>query len=133
MFGPVLEEFVFRGWIQKTLESRLSPAPAISITAMLYAGVHGSAERLPLFFGLGALFGWAVWRTGSIWAGILLHACYNASLLVVSELQTRNVGPFSVQMDVQGVSLILLLSACTVSAVNLVMLLGRSPRTTGGT
>lgn len=78
---PIIEEFVFRGWLQGALEHRLSPVTAVTISAAAFALMHGLPELLPWHFGLGIVFGWAVWRSGSVWAGVLLHASFNGSIL----------------------------------------------------
>jgi membrane protease YdiL (CAAX protease family) len=94
VFGPIVEEFAFRGWIQGALERRLSPLAAIMVAAFLYAIVHGNADGLLILFCIGALFGWAAWQSGSVWAGVLLHSSYNASLLGAEALQERGIGSF---------------------------------------
>ncbi|GMR14162.1 MAG: hypothetical protein BMS9Abin29_2400 [Gemmatimonadota bacterium] len=35
--GPIVEEFVFRGWLQRALEHRLSPITAVTIAAVTIA------------------------------------------------------------------------------------------------
>lgn len=97
--APLMEEFLFRGWVQRRLERwaarRTTPgatpsggAPwlAIGITALLFALVHwqrfGFLPRA--LFAVAA--GYAAWATGSIWASVALHAMYNGGLLVATPL-----------------------------------------------
>ena len=121
VFGPIVEEFTFRGWMQGSLEHRLSPAPAIMVAAFLYAVAHGDAEILLLLFCIGVLFGWAVWQSGSIWAGVLLHSIYNASLLGTEALYEQ--GPESVRLalpeefGVTGLAWLSILAAAAVTGV----------------
>lgn len=75
--APILEEFFFRGLIQQPLEARWGAAPAIAFSATLFAAVHLLPWVLPLHLFLGLVFGWAVYATGSIWVGVILHAANN--------------------------------------------------------
>lgn len=132
IFGPIVEEFALRGWIQGSLERRFSPAVAIFVSAFLYAIVHGSAEVLILFFIIGALFGWAVWQSGSIWAGILLHSSYNATMLVADALWEAGVAPASLDPDavLSAVGLVLLFVVFATAIAGVVFLGRRAGRTT---
>lgn len=76
--APLAEELVFRGLVQRPLERRWGPAPAIAFTALLFALVHALPWVLPIHLLLGAAFGFVVYATRSIWAGVLLHAANNA-------------------------------------------------------
>jgi membrane protease YdiL (CAAX protease family) len=79
---PILEEFLFRGWIQSTLYRWGRPA-AIGVASLLFAAVHMDLVWIPYFFLAGAVLGAAVSATGSIWAGILLHAAHNATCMLL--------------------------------------------------
>ena len=68
--APVLEEFFFRGLIQRTLERRWGPAAGICLAAAAFALVHALPWIFPLHFFLGLAFGFAVFATRSIWAGV---------------------------------------------------------------
>jgi membrane protease YdiL (CAAX protease family) len=76
--APVLEEFVFRGLLQRPLERRWGPSRAIVVTAAVFALAHMLPWVFPLHFALGVAFGFAVYATRSIWAGVLMHAANNA-------------------------------------------------------
>ncbi len=83
VFAPLLEEFVFRGWLQHRLERLVGVAPAIAVTALLFAAAHGWNAGNVNRFVLGLAFGTAVWASRSIWSGVLLHAVNNASAVAV--------------------------------------------------
>ena len=76
--APLVEELVFRGLVQRPLERRWGPAPAIAVTALLFALVHALPWVLPIHLLLGAAFGFVVYATRSVWAGVLLHAAHNS-------------------------------------------------------
>lgn len=84
--APVVEEFVFRGLVQRVLERRLGTTAGIAGAAALFALVHFLPWIFPLHFVLGVAFGFAVYATKSIWAGVILHAANNAAALAGVEL-----------------------------------------------
>lgn len=86
IFAPLLEEFVFRGWVQHRLERVLGAPSAIALTALLFALAHGWNVGNLNRFVLGLAFGGAVWASRSIWAGVLLHAANNGAALLIGML-----------------------------------------------
>jgi membrane protease YdiL (CAAX protease family) len=80
--APLIEEFAFRGWMQRPLERKLGPAPAIALTALLFALAHLQPGGIPIRLAGGAALGYAVWATRSIWAGVALHVAWNAGVLL---------------------------------------------------
>lgn len=80
--APIAEEFVFRGLIQRTLERRFGAVAGITAAAALFAFIHLLPWIFPIHFVLGLVFGFAVWATRSIWAGVILHAANNAAALI---------------------------------------------------
>lgn len=76
--APVVEEFFFRGFIQRSLERRFGAAPGIILASAIFAAVHVLPWIFPLHFFLGLAFGYAVWITRSIWTGVILHAANNS-------------------------------------------------------
>lgn len=92
VMAPLVEEVAFRGLLQTSIlglfmhaSARNPPArmwTAIVLTALLFAAMHtGSVpwQMLPGLFLFGVVLGWTYERTGSLWTGIGLHACYNAA------------------------------------------------------
>jgi membrane protease YdiL (CAAX protease family) len=79
--APLLEEFGFRGWIQRPLEKRWGAQPAIAVTAVLFALAHLEPQAVPVRLAAGLVLGHAVYATRSIWAGVALHMSWNAGVL----------------------------------------------------
>ena len=79
---PLVEEFGCRGRMQYRLERAFGVIPAILIPAIIFSLLHGvlvAPHHLPF-----ALFaGWVVWRTGSIWTTVYVHAFNNAAALLL--------------------------------------------------
>ena len=80
--APIVEEFTFRGLVQRELERRYGAALGIAVGAALFALVHLLPWVFPLHFLLGIAFGFAVWATRSIWTGVLLHTANNAAAMI---------------------------------------------------
>lgn len=82
--APLLEEALFRGVILHALLVRMGPLAACLWTAALFALFHlyNPWQILPTFF-LGLLLGWVVLVTRTVFAGIVLHALFNAASLAV--------------------------------------------------
>lgn len=92
--APMLEEMVFRGAIQRELEEQLGAGAGILLAALLFAAVHLQPWVLPLHLFLGVAFGWAVYATGSLWTGIILHTANNvAAMLALSLADTPGRAP----------------------------------------
>ncbi|GLC27147.1 CPBP family intramembrane glutamic endopeptidase [Roseisolibacter agri] len=84
VIAPLLEEFVFRGWMQRSLERRTAAWTAIALTAATFGVVHGDLFGLPLRIAFGVASGYLAWRTRSIWPSVVLHGAYNGSLVMLS-------------------------------------------------
>jgi membrane protease YdiL (CAAX protease family) len=96
VFAPVGEEVVFRGWLQTPLEGTIGPVASILVAAALFGAIHLDGWDGIDHFVAGALCGYFVWRTGSLWAGIALHAANNlawvcVALLVSSEAELERM------------------------------------------
>jgi len=81
----VFEELAFRGVIQSSLERVLNARDAWLIQAALFSVLHLSPLMFPSHFLMGLCFGYMRRRSRSIYPGMLLHACWNA-LVVLKEL-----------------------------------------------
>lgn len=79
---PLIEEFVFRGWIQRPIERLLGPWIAVPAAALLFAFTHSGVEWPFKQFTAGCFYGAAVWATRSIWIGVLLHMSANLTVSV---------------------------------------------------
>jgi membrane protease YdiL (CAAX protease family) len=83
VIAPLLEEFLFRGWMQRSLERRTTARNAIVVTAVVFGAVHLDLFGLPLRVAFGLASGYLAWRTRSIWPSVVLHGAYNGSLVLL--------------------------------------------------
>ena len=79
IIAPLTEELMFRGLIQGVMKSwTKSKHWAVWISAILFAAIHFHvAGFLPRML-LGALMGYFVLYSGSIWTAVLMHLSFNA-------------------------------------------------------
>lgn len=81
-FEAAVEEVCFRGWLQRRLALRISPAAAVTAAAVAFSLLHvfgGARSPLSLvnIFLAGLFFGVLALRTGSIWAAVWAHFGWN--------------------------------------------------------
>jgi membrane protease YdiL (CAAX protease family) len=76
VFGPIVEELLFRG-VGFFLLLPFGQTAAIVITAITFALTHGLAQGLPIFFIIGVGLALIRARTGSVYPSMLLHICFN--------------------------------------------------------
>jgi membrane protease YdiL (CAAX protease family) len=84
---PVIEELAFRGiMFGALLRAQFSPRETVLLTAFAFALLHLSIPSLVTHVPLGLYFGWLRQRSGSLWPGMLAHACHNAGVLAINAL-----------------------------------------------
>jgi len=82
----ICEEIVFRGVLlggTRTLE----PWRMIVLNGVVFGAFHLSFETVIRFLPtatLGMVMAWAVWRTGSIWIGALMHLVNNGTIVLLA-------------------------------------------------
>lgn len=81
--APIVEEFTFRG-LGFRLLAPFGTAVAVLGTAAAFAADHGLVEGFPALFLFGIGVALVRLRTGSIYPGMMLHACFNAFALAVA-------------------------------------------------
>jgi hypothetical protein len=81
--APFCEEIVFRGYLYPAAKKFAGPWAAGIFSALIFASAHGSLSALlPLFvFGLVLVFVYE--KTGSLWAPIAVHFCFNGATVAV--------------------------------------------------
>jgi uncharacterized protein len=76
----IVEELLFRGYVQGRLLERWSPWVAITVTSLLFAIVHVQPHHVVAVFPIGLWLGVVAWKSGSVIPSILCHAFINGSL-----------------------------------------------------
>jgi sodium transport system permease protein len=82
----IAEEVVFRGFLLGGTRT-LKPWKMILLNGVVFGVFHLSFETVIRFLPtatLGVVIAWAVWRTGSIWVGALMHLLNNGTIVVLA-------------------------------------------------
>ena len=75
----IVEEAAFRGYMQRPVEKRHGPLPAILITGILFGFAHFTHPEttillMPFYLGAAVVYGMMAYLTDSILPGMVLHA-----------------------------------------------------------
>jgi membrane protease YdiL (CAAX protease family) len=86
VFGPILEESLFRGCLLPLLVQTTGTLPAVIIVAVLFALFHRpeSPVHWLSFTATGVAYGWLRLASRSTMAPALMHAAYNLSLCLLT-------------------------------------------------
>ncbi|MDA0311276.1 MAG: ABC transporter permease subunit [Gemmatimonadetes bacterium] len=82
----ICEETVFRGVLLGGTRS-MEPWRVVLLNGIIFGVFHLSFETVIQFLptaSLGIVIAWAVWRTGSIWVGMIMHLLNNATIVVLA-------------------------------------------------
>jgi len=82
--GPVMEEVIFRGYLQSAFARRLPEWGAILITSLLFMAGHGPMLLWPMYFIYSVAWGWIFMHTKSLKMAIAIHMLSNLFYTVVA-------------------------------------------------
>lgn len=122
LLAPFVEEVLFRGFIYQTLRKRLSIGWTIALQGLLFGLFHMNSVQIIYATFIGIVFGYIVYRTGSIWVTIVMHMVNNAGGIIMEECfgayaQSMPViiGVLGVGIVITGVGLYLINKNCAVN------------------
>lgn len=81
--APLVEELLYRGLILGSLGRRFAPVPAVLLGALWFAAAHLQAVQFVGLLAFGIVLGVCRHRTGRLGMGVLAHAAFNATSLVI--------------------------------------------------
>jgi len=91
IIAPLLEEMLFRGFIQTAIRSFLniknSAWLAIAATSVFFAIMHKNPGHWPALFVLGVCLGYSYEKSGSLFRPIFIHLFFNASSVAIALFQ----------------------------------------------
>lgn len=80
--APLCEEIVFRGYLYPAAKKFAGPWMAGLCSAFVFAAAHGNlAALLPLLI-FGVVLAFIYEKTGSLWAPIAVHCCFNGATVI---------------------------------------------------
>jgi membrane protease YdiL (CAAX protease family) len=95
---PIIEELLFRGFLQNGLKKYMTSKQAIGLTSLIFALLHfsslqgwGNVELIASLFVLSCFLGFIYERQQSIWASVSLHAIFNAVNIMLIFYTKRGV------------------------------------------
>lgn len=91
LLQPLLEELLFRGFVQPLLVQNLGDRGGIALTSFLFAVLHPGSVFLPIF-GLSLLLGAVMLRTQRLGAAIGVHALHNGIMMALLMVAPEAVG-----------------------------------------
>ena len=127
LLPAVIEEIFFRGYIQRRLLQRWSPAVAITVSTALFAIVHmDSLQHIVAVIPLGAVTGLLAYRTNSVKPGMIVHAIHNAGVVLFGWA----AGALGTQMTAENLGLLIvgILSVLAIAGLPAVISLTRGSR-----
>jgi hypothetical protein len=86
--APLCEEMVFRGYFYPVLKKFAGAWVAAVCSALVFASAHGNLTALLPLFVFGGVLVFVYEKTGSLWASIAVHFCFN-SATVLAQIAAR--------------------------------------------
>ena len=88
ILAPIVEEMLFRGYLQKVLEDSWGDiTKSILVTSLFFALIHLNPYWIVQIYILGMLLGYLSWRTNSILPGIILHGLNNGFAVALNNVE----------------------------------------------
>jgi membrane protease YdiL (CAAX protease family) len=81
--APIIEELFFRGLLMRSIQARWNDGLALVVSALFFAFVHFQAVQFAGLFVFGLVAGTCAQRTGRLGMGILAHAAFNGTALLM--------------------------------------------------
>lgn len=81
--APLCEETLFRGYLYPVAKKFTGPWVGCVVTSLVFAAAHGSLMALLPLFLFAMVLTFLYEKTGSIWAPIVTHLCFNATTVIV--------------------------------------------------
>ncbi|MEE9466199.1 MAG: type II CAAX endopeptidase family protein [Candidatus Neomarinimicrobiota bacterium] len=92
IMAPVVEEAVFRGFLQGQLERGYRDATkAVLFSSLLFMLLHFNPWWGLQIYIFGMVLGYLAWRTGNIWPAIVVHGTNNALSLMVANVDADSL------------------------------------------
>ncbi|KAK1434192.1 hypothetical protein QVD17_11111 [Tagetes erecta] len=81
---PLLEETVYRGFLLRSLASRMKWEKAVVISSIVFSATHLSVDNFLQLFVIGVVLGCSYCWSGTLISPFVIHSLYNALILVIT-------------------------------------------------
>lgn len=93
LFAPIVEEFIFRGTIERILlKLKTSPWVAIIASSFMFSVAHCDKYQSLSVLGAGILYGWVYYKTRSLMPSLILHISWNTLVCTLQLLEKTKYG-----------------------------------------
>lgn len=120
LIGPIQEEIIMRRVIMKSIyDKKKNVWLAITVSALLFAIIHGNPIQIVFAFPAGLLLGWLYYRTGSLLVPITGHVLNNSFSCVDTKLKLTD-SIYGTNATLSQASVVITLVVCIVIAATLI-------------
>ncbi len=84
LLGPVVEEALFRGFLQRWLEHNKGVTSGVLVASAVFAAVHFNIYQVIPILLMATILGAMTWRTESIWPAVIVHSVNNGLGLIAA-------------------------------------------------
>jgi len=116
--AAIIEEMLFRGFLQASLEKQIGVKKAIVLSAIIFSFVHGNPWWIIQIIIVGILLGVMAWKSNSIIPTSIVHLINNGMAITFLNVKAEH---FSWYHDNEHVSLPILIAAVVVALFGLVL------------
>ena len=86
VLGPIIEEIIFRGTVQKRLTKMMRLTGALILQAFIFGLIHGNILQGTYAFFLGLVIGVIYYLFDSIWYAIAIHLAFNGTSVIFANI-----------------------------------------------
>jgi membrane protease YdiL (CAAX protease family) len=94
ILAALVEEAIFRGFLQKTIEEHINVTQAVIYASLAWAIIHMNPYIAVQIFLFGFFLGYITWRVESIIPAVICHAINNALALIYFNTNMSEQFPF---------------------------------------
>lgn len=94
ILAAVVEEAIFRGFLQQSIEEHADVTQAVIFSGLAWAFIHLNPYTITQLFVFGFFLGFISWRTGSIIPAIICHGINNLLALIYYNIDVPDDLPF---------------------------------------
>ena len=92
--APFAEELAFRGLLYRWLRERWGVTPAVAVSSLGFALLHGIPHLIPVIALLGVMLALIYEYNGSLWPAVVAHGLYNSiTVILLYALLAQHVPP----------------------------------------
>ncbi len=110
IFGPFIEEFVFRGVILQSYQRTGRIVGSIILSSILFGMMHLNINQFAYGAAMGIMFALLVEATGSVLSSFFAHALFNTAEVVLMYMEKDVLGQAQEYMDSMELKNVILIS-----------------------